>query len=147
MGDWNDGGLPHGSRKVQIFPPAGLDGSGSTTWGVTPKGVYALSNWNPIRRSRKTNRYDEVGKPNGSFGVDDYVEASCLAQLANVTSVMLDTGDAFTTNRAIHTTGGAAVPESWVIEEAGEPEEQNGIKFVPLRVQKLVVATGPTVYP
>lgn len=147
MAAWNDGGLPKGSRKMKVYPPGAVDGAGSTTWAGATKGIYVAESWTPRRAQFVVRRYDEVRQPSGAFGLDDFVEGDIVMQLANVAAVLLDNGDAFTTARAIDATGGAVTPESFVIIDVSEPEEQGGVKKQTVRVQKIVSATGPTVYP
>lgn len=147
MSNWNDGGVPFGSRKVTFYAPlAGKDANGNSQWaGGATRGIGILE-VNSVERTQYTQRrYDEVRNPNGSFGVDEFTEFSATYQLANVNSQFIQTGDAFTTTLS---SSAGATAESYVCISAGSPEEQGGIKKQSLRCQKIYVASSlPAAYP
>lgn len=130
--NWNDGGIPSGARKVQIYSPNGVDASGNTLW-TTLKGIYILESWSPTRPQYVQKRYDETRKPNGALGQDDFVEASALVQLAYAATPLVSNGDAFTTARR-----GGGANESFVFINVDEPEEQAGVRKQPARLQQIV---------
>jgi hypothetical protein len=146
MGNWNDGGLPYGARKVKLYPAGASDASGNTTWTGAAKGIYILESFSPTRGQSVLKRKDESGLPNGALGVDDFVEGSATVQLAQVATPLVDTGDAFTTVRR----GASGAAESFVVINADEPEEQNGIRKQSIRIHKLVASPSsnlPSGYP
>ena len=148
MGNWNDGGVPFGSRKVTFYAPLpGKDANGSSQWnGGASRGVGILEVNSAERTQYTQRRYDEVRNPNGAFGQDEFVEFSATYQLANATSQYIQTGDAFTTT--LPSSAGGNTNESFVCISAGSPEEQGGIRKQSLRCQKLYAATSlPAVYP
>lgn len=143
--NWNDGGLPFGSRKVQIYPAGASDASGNTLWTGAAKGIYILEQHSPSRPQKVVKTYNEAGAPNGAVGTDDFVEGSATVQLANVLTNPVATGDAFTTKQR-----GTGTSESFVVINADEPENQLDVRKQSIRVQKIVaVPSGnlPAVYP
>src|SRR5258706_4792502 len=76
--NWNDANVPYGARTV-VFKRQASAGSGS--WSTT-LGTYVLESITPTRSSQVQQRRDEVGQPNGAFGVDNFVEGSAVVQLA-----------------------------------------------------------------
>lgn len=146
---YNDGGVPHGTRKVRIYAKGTANvTTGADNWADgAERGIYVLENFNPARPTYTQNRYDETRNPNGSFGVDDYDTVSCTAQLATIASKHIKRGDAFTT---IVSTEAGATSESWVITQADEPESQGDIKKQSISAQKLYATDAnaiPPVYP
>ena len=145
MSTWNDGGLPNGARKVKFYDTSSVDASGNSVWNVD-KGIYILESFSPTRPQRTVKRYDESGAPNGGIGIDDFVEASAVVQLDNQLTDPVNDGMAFTTKRR-GATGQAAAGEGFVVISADEPETQGDVRKQSVRLQKIVKATPPTVYP
>jgi hypothetical protein len=144
---WVDGNVPFGARKV-VFYRQVTPGSG--VW-ATKIGTYVLQNITPKRTSRTVKRYDEVGQPNGSFGVADFVEGSAVVQLATTvgdgtagTTIPIRDGDGFATVLdpsnpvQLNTVTNA---ESFVVTSADAPEEQLGYKVQNVSIQKLYSST------
>lgn len=146
-GNFNDGGLPFGARAV-VFYRQSAPGSG--VWS-TKLGTYILEGTTPSRSARVIKRYDEVGQPNGSAGVEDYTEGSGTAQLATVpgdgsagTTIPLRPGDAFATifdKSAPSQTNSSGGAESFVLTKTDQPEAQLDYKKQTLSFQKLYTAT------
>lgn len=137
---WNDGALIYGARKLDIYPmDAGSGGSGTgSTWATGPKrATYVSEQISVTRSTRKVMQYDETGKPNGSFGVEDFVTGSTVIQIAATANEVV-AGDAFT----IKLDGTNA--ESFVITEVSHPEAQLEARKQSISFQKLYKATGPT---
>src|SRR5579859_6505354 len=95
---WNDGNVPYGARKVVFYRQASPG-----VWS-TKLGTYILESLTPTRISRVVKRYDEIGQPNGSFGVADFTEGTAVVQLATTvvdgsanTTIQIRDGDAFAT--------------------------------------------------
>src|SRR5712671_2637097 len=137
--NWNDAAVPYGARTVVFYRQASAG-----NW-TSKLGTYVLESLTPTRTSRSVKRYDEVGQPNGGFGVSDFVEGSAVIQLATTvgdgtssTTIQLRDGDAFAT---ILDKSSPALPnqssgaESFVITSADAPEEQLGYKKQNIRFQ------------
>lgn len=143
---WNDGGLKWGSRKVKFYTPGAVDANGSTTWStlLTASSPIYILETNGVTRPQFTLRqYDEVRNPNGSFGVDDYVEVSATVQFAP-TQNFVTTGCAFST---VLDNSPSATAEGFVVTSTDEPEAQGDIRKQNIRLQKIYKATIPTTYP
>lgn len=143
--NWVDNNVPYAARKVVFYRQA--------TPGVwtTKLGTYILESLTPTRTSRVVKRYDEGGQPNGAFGVSDFVEASCVVQLATTvgdgtagTTIQIRDGDAFATvldpaSPALPGTSSNA--ESFVVTKADAPEAQLEYKKQTCSVLKLTATT------
>ena len=124
--NWNDGAVPYGVPQLVVFYRQATPG----VW-TTKLGTYVLETLTPDRSSRVQKRYDEVGQPNGSFGVEDFTEGSGTVQLATApgdgtggTTIQVRPGDAFA---VIFDPAAPALPnitanaESFVITKASTP--------------------------
>lgn len=143
--NWNDGAVPYGARTVVFYR--------QTTAGnwTTKLGTYVLEGITPTRTSRVGKRYDEVAQPNGSFGVEDFTEATTVVQLATAvgngtggTTIPIRPGDAFAT---VLDPSSPALPnmttsaESFIVTKADAPEGQLEYKRQNVSIQKLYNVT------
>ena len=145
MSNWNDGGLPWGSRKIRLYAPSGCDASGSSQW-TTDKGIFTCESFQPNRNQNVVRRYDEKRKPSGALGLEDFIDGTLVVQLAYEGTDPVDPGFAFTSKRR----GTTATAESWVVTGADEPEGQGDTRKQTLRIQRLEASPSgnvPAVYP
>lgn len=134
---YNDSSIPYGSRQVNFKRISAGGGSGqTTTFGTALASAVVMENISVSRKLREGSRYDEVGKPNGSWGVQDFAEGSAVAQLATGASSYLQEGDGFAT-----TFDSVLGSESFVLTGVDTPEEQLGYKKQSLRFKKLYNTT------
>ncbi len=119
MADFNDGAIPYGSRLVTMFRAA------------VNLGTYVLENVTVNRPSHMIKRYNQIRQPNGSVGIDDFVEASAVAQLATITSTLLRNGDTFS-----DTFDAALGAETFIVAGADQPESQGEYKKQSLKFIK-----------
>ncbi len=108
---YNDGAIPYGSRP-ETFSRGGVS-----------LGAYVLENLSINRPGKIIKRYDELGGPNGSVGVPDFVNGSATAQEATSSAKPLRPGDQFT-----DTFDGDLGAETWFITDTDQPEGQNEYK-------------------
>jgi hypothetical protein len=122
--------------------PSAGGGSGATTsWtALTNAAAVKLENITVRRPQRNVKVYDEIGKPQDSYGVDDFVEGSATAQLSKdpstTTTVALQPGDAFST-----TFDFSIGAENFVVTSADAPQAQLEYFKQNISFQKLYVAT------
>jgi hypothetical protein len=114
---YNDGGIPFGSWTLTIY--IGQRSIGGAF--QTARGTYIVETI-PIDRPLKIiRRTDEIGGPNGSVGVADFVTAEATIQLGTSSSLRIINGDYFTAT--FNATIGA---ENFFITNVKEPFEMQG---------------------
>lgn len=147
---YNDGGVPHGARKVKLFPKGAQDAGGGDNWSAAvTKGVYVVEGFPESQPTSTRDRMDEVGQPSGGFGVPSVSRFSVTAQLATNQTAHAVVGDAFTTLVSDPTTGAPlAANASYVIESLGEIEAQGDEKKQTWNLKRLygTPANWPAVY-
>lgn len=141
---YNDGGVPHGSRKIKVYAQGAADASGESNWSAGALiGTYVAEGFPLTRPTYTQDRYDESRIPNGGFGQVDVSRFSLTTQLATKATPHLMPGWAFTTPTVDPTTGapqpglGNAVTESFVIESVDDIENFGDITKQTIRVKKL----------
>jgi hypothetical protein len=142
---YNDGGVPHGGLKVQLYPAmSAADATGSTQWGgSTAKGVYILESLSIDRPMYTASRYNETRVPNGQIAIEDFVAGSAVIQLATAATAPASNGDAFT-----GTLEAAIGAESFVLSGVSRVFAQGEIRKQTAQLRKLVAATSlPPAYP
>lgn len=112
---FNDGTVPFGSRVLTIN-------------SVT----YVAENFEVKEPTFNVERRNEINQPNGQYIDADFITGSATLQLATSSTAIPANGDTFATKpRAadVSTT-------TFVLTEIGIPEEQGGIKKVPVQFRK-----------
>jgi hypothetical protein len=116
---WNDGSIPYGVR-LETF-----------SRGVVSLGSYVCENLTLTRPTVAIRRKDELGGPNGSVGVPDFVTGTATVQLATSSSKILRPGDTFS-----DTFDSDLGSESFIVENVDQPEGQTDYKKVNIRFVK-----------
>lgn len=106
---YNDGAVPYGSFTVSLHRVAAT------------LGTYILENFTVNRPTKKVERPNQIGGPNGFALVGAQETSSAVLQIATSATVAPNNGDFFTLT--VDSTVGA---EKWVIETTGQPFEMNG---------------------
>ena len=106
----SSGGIPHGSRLVTID-------------GV----AYVAENFRPTRPTRRLERDDQVGAPNGFKLLKARKTATATLQLATVDTPIPGRGREFAGEAK-----DAVV--AWVIETVSDPEEAGALRTVEISV-------------
>src|SRR6266850_4366329 len=147
MSQYVENAIPYGSRVVTFKRVSGGASGVSSTFTTAIANLVSvvMENISVTRKLREVNQYNEVGKPSGSFGVEDFVEGSGVVQLpkdpvANIVSAV-QCGDAFATvfDKSI-TDAAVNGLENFVVTSADAPEEQLGYKKQSIRYKKLYSA-------
>lgn len=140
MGNYNDGALRYGTRRIDVFAPQGSGPLTQTTWPSPKKGTYVLENATVNRTAHEIDQYTELRSPFGSVAVEDFVRGSAVAQWSNQPS--LQVGDGF--NVAFETDNtNAIINESFVITGVDGAETQGEYFKQNIRFKKLYQGSVP----
>jgi hypothetical protein len=127
---YNNTSIPYGAR-VDTFYRSPTIGTGAFTGGAN-LGAYIAETVTLSRPAKVIERRDELGGPNGSVGVIDFVTGTATVQLATSATLQLRPGDCF--NDTFDSSLGS---EAFVVEEASQPEGQTEYKKQTIKFRKL----------
>lgn len=122
---YNDGQVPYGARVEAVFRSSApfvlpAPGHGGVITGGAfpdqPLGNYIFENITVTRKTKKVERMDQLGSPNGGVATKDLVEGSCTIQIPTGASTEPAAGDIFT-----DTFDATLGPETFVIHDVGAP--------------------------
>ena len=130
--NYNNTSIPYGARTETFYRGATLASGPGSFSGGTSKGTYVCETVALNRPLVVIKRRDELGAPNGSVGVVDYVSGSFTVQLATTSSAPLQPGDTF--NDTFDTSIGA---EAFIITDIDQPEGQTEYKKQSVKFLKL----------
>lgn len=114
----NDNSIPFGSRTETLYDASG-----------TQIGVFVLEDINLTFPTKRIDRANQVGEPNGFVIVKGQPTGTAVIQIPADATIPILGGyfvDAFPDVYKAH--GGSSYSQQWVIESVGAAYEQNGYR-------------------
>jgi hypothetical protein len=138
---YNDGGIQYGSIVV-----LNLNIGPSYTGGSFPpngnlRGAYILENVTISRPLKVIRKPDEIGGPNGSVDVADFVTGSCVIQMGDNSTYRPKNGDWFS-----YTFDSQIGLEYFRLQDCDDPREMNGYWKCNAKLMKCYFPTVPSTF-